>query len=144
MFRKPRVAWAALDSVWPIRIPALSNMFQRGCFKEGTRPQLFYLLCNAPFHEGPHDKTHHVPVAVVVVVVMDYDHLLKEIGGFGRWQRRVFALVCLVAAANGLITLSQAFTLFSPQFRYRTTPQTLQWGPHLASLISTHNDLNVE
>lgn len=50
-------------------------------------------------------------------MVIEYDEVLVHIGSFGRWQRLIFAMTCLVAIGNGFITLQQSFILYRPDYR---------------------------
>ena len=48
---------------------------------------------------------------------IDYESLLKHIGQFGSWQRRIFFWMCLVSGASGLFVVVYVFTGFEPRYR---------------------------
>ena len=45
---------------------------------------------------------------------MDYDRILKKIGGFGWWQKKTFLLVCLPAFISGMVVLTTSFSVKMP------------------------------
>ena len=49
---------------------------------------------------------------------MDYDDIFNDIGQFGRWQKRVFAVACLCSMVSSFLTLGfSSFIGFTPKFR---------------------------
>ena len=49
---------------------------------------------------------------------MDYDDIFNDIGQFGTWQRRVFAVACLCSMFSSFLTLGfSSFIGFTPKFR---------------------------
>lgn len=48
---------------------------------------------------------------------LDYNEVLKHLGQFGPWQMRIFFLLWLVSAYDGLVTVVFAFTGFVPNSR---------------------------
>ena len=48
---------------------------------------------------------------------IDYDEVLKEIGGFGKYQKTFYFLLCLPAMFTATITLSNTFTTAEPKTR---------------------------
>jgi len=50
---------------------------------------------------------------------LNFDEVLDYIGQFGRFQKRTFFLLCLVAAAGGIAVMVFAFTGLEPNYRCR-------------------------
>jgi len=50
-------------------------------------------------------------------VSTSFSEILEHIGEFGRWQQLIFLWACIVAAVNGVVTVSYAFTAFVPKSR---------------------------
>ena len=48
---------------------------------------------------------------------VDYDDILKHIGQFGPWQRRIHLLLWLTSAASGLVVVVFSFTAFNLNYR---------------------------
>ena len=49
---------------------------------------------------------------------MDYDDIFNDVGQFGRWQKRVFAIACLCSMVSCFLTLGfSSFIGFTPKFR---------------------------
>ena len=49
---------------------------------------------------------------------MDYDDIFNDIGQFGKWQQRVFAIGCLCSMVSSFLTLGfSSFIGFTPKFR---------------------------
>ena len=49
--------------------------------------------------------------------VVTFDDALKALGVFGRYQKRVFFLMCLLAMTCGAQTIITVFTLATTHFR---------------------------
>ena len=50
-------------------------------------------------------------------MAVDYDDILKHIGQFGPWQRRIHLLLWLTSAASGLVVVVFSFTAFNMDYR---------------------------
>ncbi len=50
---------------------------------------------------------------------VDYDNILKYIGQFGTWQKRIHFLLWLTSAASGLVVVVYSFTAFNLPYRCR-------------------------
>ena len=48
-----------------------------------------------------------------------YDDILKHIGQFGKWQKRIHFWLWLASAASGLVVVVYSFTAFSMDYRCR-------------------------
>ena len=48
---------------------------------------------------------------------LDFDEVLKETGGFGKYQKTFYVLLCLPAMFTATITLSNTFTTAEPKNR---------------------------
>ena len=49
---------------------------------------------------------------------MNYDDIFNDIGQFGRWQKRTFAIACLCSMVSSFLTLGfSSFIGFTPKFR---------------------------
>jgi OCT family organic cation transporter-like MFS transporter 4/5 len=52
-----------------------------------------------------------------ISLAMDYDTILEEIGGFGKFQIKILMLVCLPVLYGAANSLSYIFTSRKPPYR---------------------------
>ena len=52
---------------------------------------------------------------------LDVDVILEQIGGFGKFQKKVLFLLSLLSAAGGLAIVVFVFTGFEPKYRCRVS-----------------------
>ncbi len=55
-------------------------------------------------------------------VMVDYDEVLKHIGQFGRWQKRIHFLMWITSAIGGLAVVVFVFTAFKQVSYHRIQP----------------------